>query len=363
MKKATKEKRVLNNRRKVNNKSIKTHGIFDYEQEIKKTQPKNKKLTRKAKSKINDSEKNSKLAQKKLKENKKKIQNIKKRKKEEKAKQIKEIKTRQKIENKIQNRKAQPRLTLKQIKQKKRNKKIIRNSLIALIILSAILLLILSPIFYIKEIKVIGNEKVPTQQVISLLKIGNQTNIFKESERDLKNKLKENAYIDTEKTTIRKKLPDTLEVNIKERTIEFLFEFGSSYAYIDKKGYILEISSASVEGKIKVLGYQTSQEDIKAGNKLCDSDLLKLNDIIKIQNIAKNFDLSEKITSVNISDSDDYLIYMESENKTVHLGNANNIDTKMLFIKAILEKEKGNDGEIFVNIDLNKKNAYFKQNV
>ena len=39
------------------------------------------------------------------------------------------------------------------------------------------------------------------------------------------------------------------------------------------------------------------------------------------------------------------------------------IDTKMLYIKAILDKESGNEGEIFVNMDLNNKNPYFKQKV
>ena len=32
----------------------------------------------------------------------------------------------------------------------------------------------------------------------------------------------------------------------------------------------------------------------------------------------------------------------------------------MLYVKAIVEKEKGNDGEIFVNMNLNEKNPYFR---
>ena len=74
-------------------------------------------------------------------------------------------------------------------------------------------------------------------------------------------------------------------------------------------------------------------------------------------------EIADKVTSINIADGSDYQIYMKDESKIVHLGTIDNIDTKMLYVKAIVEKEKGNDGEIFVNMDLNKKDPYFRQNV
>ena len=64
-----------------------------------------------------------------------------------------------------------------------------------------------------------------------------------------------------------------------------------------------------------------------------------------------------------MKDKNDYQLFIESEKKTVHLGNNTSMDTKMMYVKAIMEKEKDNEGEIFVNVDLNNKNAYFKQKV
>ena len=142
-----------------------------------------------------------------------------------------------------------------------------------------------------------------------------------------------------------------------------MLEIGSSYAYVDKQGYILEISSTSLEGKIKILGYETNIEDIVPENKLCDNDLDKLDTIKQIMTSAKNASIDNLITSINISNDDNYSIYMESEKKTSYIGDNSNLDTKMLYIKKILSKEKDNEGEIYVNMDFRTKNPYFKEKV
>ena len=49
---------------------------------------------------------------------------------------------------------------------------------------------------------------------------------------------------------------------------------------------------------------------------------------------------------------------------TVHLGNSSNLDTKMLYVKAILEEKEGIEGDIFVNGDLNNGfQPYFRMKV
>ncbi|MBR3324873.1 MAG: FtsQ-type POTRA domain-containing protein [Clostridia bacterium] len=381
MKKATKEKKTQN---QINNKNR----IFDYDQETKQRP---EKLTRKANSKNKNEDKKKyetkkRNQDKKKKETKKRIEtrkkeiknNIKKEIKnnikKERNKKIKQIQKKKKIENskknkeikainKIENKKVARKLTINEIRKKQRINKTIKTVLLICIAIVAILLLLLSPIFNIKEVKIEGNNKISRQEILSLLKIGKDTNIFKVTDNYVKEKLKENAYIDIDETISRKIFPETIEVHIKERSADFQLEFGSSFAYIDKYGNILEISPKSLENKIKILGYKTSNEKIKPGNKLEDRDILKINDIMQITKIAQNYGIDSKITSINIEDDNDYILYLDSEKKTVHLGNNIAIETKMLYIKAILEREKEIEGEIFVNMDLNKKNAYFKQKV
>ena len=278
--------------------------------------------------------------------------------KEQKDKQ-KELKRIEKLEAKRRKQEKIKNLSPKELRKRKARKIAIKYSFVFVLFIFAVILFLLSPIFYIKNIEVEGNSKISSEQIKALLQINSTTNIFEESNNKVNAKLKENKYI--EKADVRRILPSTLKVNVVEREVEYLLEYANSYAYTDKKGNILEVSANPAEGKVKIIGYST--KSLNEQEKLDESDIEKLNNVNSILQSAEQFEIRNKITSINIADQDDYQIYIESEKKIVHLGDTKNLDTKMIYIKAILEKEKGNDGEIFVNMDLNKKQPYFRQNV
>ena len=142
-----------------------------------------------------------------------------------------------------------------------------------------------------------------------------------------------------------------------------MLEYGSSYAYIDNQGYILEISANTKDGLSKITGYETNQSEIVPGKRLCENDLEKLNTVLRITASAKTNEIDNLITTINIEDANNYTLYLDSEQKTVYLGDCSNIETRMLYVKAILDKEKGNAGEIFVNMNLNEKYPFFRQKV
>ena len=58
-----------------------------------------------------------------------------------------------------------------------------------------------------------------------------------------------------------------------------------------------------------------------------------------------------------------YTLFLETEKKTAYLGDCSNLETRMLFLVGILEKEKENPGEIFINMNLNTDDAYFRESV
>ena len=353
MKKTTKEKKT--NKNKMNSKLNTTQqsGIFNYDKE---TAPKEK-LTRKRKQKRRD--KSSDIETQK----KERIKELQKRKNREKVQKNKELKKAKKTEKTILSDKQKEYQNIRKIKQMKRIKKTVKFIFIVFILFTAIILFIMSPIFNINEINISNNEHISKESIIGLLNIGRDTNIFKENNTLIRNKLSENPYIDVENTSIHRILPSTIIINIKERKVEFLLEFGSTFAYIDKNGEVLEISNETVPDLIKITGYETTADNIKPGKKISENDIRKIMEISQITRIARNFDIYTKITSINIENDNDYQLFLEGEGKTIHFGDNTSIDTKMMYVKAILEKEKDNNGEIFVNVDLNKKNAYFKQNV
>lgn len=267
--------------------------------------------------------------------------------------------------NKIKKDEKQRRTLTK--KERKRKKKIKRIKFFLKLILfvglasGTIIFALTSPIFNIKDIKVINNNQVQADTIISLSELKKEDNIFKFYGKNVVNKIKENAYIENVK--IHRKLPNTIEIKVEERTPTFSVDYMGKYAYINTQGYILEIAETN-NGMTIIQGATTKEEDMKPGNRLCNEDLSRLEETIKILDSANENKLEGKVTSIDISNKNEYSIYIESEKKKIHLGDSTNISNKMLYVLAIIEKEKGKEGDIFVNGDLNNKfQPYFREKV
>ena len=80
-------------------------------------------------------------------------------------------------------------------------------------------------------------------------------------------------------------------------------------------------------------------------------------------NSAENTGIKNKISRIDIEDDTNFKLYFDEENKVAYLGYCSNIETRMLYLSGILEKEKGKKGEIFVNMNLNTENAFFREDV
>lgn len=218
-----------------------------------------------------------------------------------------------------------------------------------------------SPIFNIKDIKVVNNNKIATNTIISLSSLQMNENIFKFNSRDIINNIKEEPYI--ENVAIHRKLPDNIEIDVTERIAKYAIEYMGKYAYIDKAGNILEIADNN-QNMLIISGISTNESDITPGKKLNDADFKKLDDIGKIMNSFEESNLNDKITSIDIKSKNDYIIYLADEKKNIHIGDTSNLNNKILYIQAILEQEKGNEGDIYVNGDLNNGfNPYFRSKV
>lgn len=83
--------------------------------------------------------------------------------------------------------------------------------------------------------------------------------------------------------------------------------------------------------------------------------------IIKIIETANINEVGEYITKVDISDEKNYTLVLESEQKTVYLGDGSDLNTRMLYLNGILKSTKNTAGEIFLNMDLNTEDAYFRE--
>ena len=246
-------------------------------------------------------------------------------------------------------------------KKKKKIKFFLKIFTLLFLIIGTIIIAMVSPIFYIKKIEVINNNQISKETVISISGLSLNTNIFKFFKKQVKSNIEENPYI--ESAEIKRKLPGTVEISVKEREKKFSIQFLNEYAHIDEQGYILEISEDKLSLPV-IIGVETPEENILPGNRLEKEDLIKLEVVINMMKIAQKNNFADKITSIDISDENEYSIYLEEEQKKVYLGDASSLKDKMIWIPEIMEREKGKAGEIFVNGDFNNKfRAYFREQV
>lgn len=127
--------------------------------------------------------------------------------------------------------------------------------------------------------------------------------------------------------------------------------------YIDKNGYILEENIQKLELPI-LQGLVTDFNNINLGERILEEDLLKFNDLIKMQDGIKNNDIEQKLTKIDISNTDNYILEFSEDNKTVMFGDTSDLSTKMLWIKYFIEQNKTAKGIIHLNTD----DVYFSEN-
>ncbi|MBR1802962.1 MAG: FtsQ-type POTRA domain-containing protein [Clostridia bacterium] len=344
---------------KLKQKSTKDNNTFNLDNEIiigLKTMPNQMK-----KSKQNKTKKQIPSSKRKRASKNKRIVNEKKRSKEQKNDPNWEIE--EKKQYQTPRPKKNKKLTQKQELARKKRKAILRilkwTTLLG-ILTAGIIYFLLSPFFAIKAITVEGNQKISQEEIISLSQIQLEENTFRMRKDTVKQQIKQNAYIDT--VSIKRRLPDGIAITVTERTPSFILTFANAYIYLSSQGYLLEITDKPLDLPI-ITGYQTVEEDLKAGNRLCKEDLQKLGEVLQIMESANSNKIANLITKINIENKNDYLLELASEKKTVHLGDTSQLSTKMLYIIKILEEEKKNEGEILVNTDLNNKGAIFREKV
>ena len=245
-------------------------------------------------------------------------------------------------------------------KKKKRILKLVKWLTTLGILAGTIIFFLLSPLFNILEIKVVGNQKITSEKIINMSGIIINENAFKIDTKQAIINILQEPYI--EKVEIKRVLPSTIEIQVKERQATFMLEFANGYVYINNQGYMLEISEEKLEIPI-ITGYITPVENIVPVNRLQTDDLKKMKAVLKIMETARSNEIEKMITKIDISNDRNYTLILEGEGKTAYLGDASNINTRIQYLKLVIEKEQGKRGEVFVNQDVNTEGAIFREEV
>ena len=225
----------------------------------------------------------------------------------------------------------------------------------------ALVALLKSPMFNIKEIVVMIDHDVTLteSEIKELSNIVVGQNMYSIDKKASIENIKTNSYV--ESVNIKRKIPNKLVIEVVERSTTFQLENENGYVYVDSQGVVIDQKSEKKDC-INIVGYKT--EEIVIGNKLNEDDIKGLSDVQVIIQEAKNNELYDEITKIDISNHDDYLVYFDNQNKLAHIGDISSINDKMTRVAKILKVESEVSGEIFVNVDFNNgKYPYFRENI
>lgn len=95
--------------------------------------------------------------------------------------------------------------------------------------------------FDINGVAVGGNKEISDEDILKLSGISIGDNIFDTHPWSVERKIKKNLYIET--VDVKRKLPDKIEIIVRERSGKAQFTMGDKYVITDNTGMVLEVSN------------------------------------------------------------------------------------------------------------------------
>ena len=248
----------------------------------------------------------------------------------------------------------------KQIKKLNKKKIIISIVIVLFLAICGTIYYLTTPVFNISSILVYGNQKNSVDTYISLSGINiNKTNIFAFTNGSVERKIKENPYV--EQVRIERKFPNVLELHITERKVDYQINYLNSYIYLNNQGYILEINEEEKD-VLTIDGLTSLSDNIEVGQRLENEDLIKLDTILKVTNYLRYNSVESKLTKVDATDEENYILEFAEEEKIAYIGNSSSITEKMTAVARVLGAEEGKKGKIYADEDaLNRNRVYFRE--
>lgn len=197
------------------------------------------------------------------------------------------------------------------------------------------------PFFHVKEIIVLGNSKIKSEEIFTKLNVLLEKNPYLVEKDKIKDIYISDPYV--EKIEIKSKFPRTLIFNIEKRQAVATIKFSGGFIIIDENAVALE-TTQEMSKITKPLINGVSVKEVKLGEplNLSNKEIIKtINDITDNIRSAK---LINNISQIEI-DKNHEIKLTTPQGITVLLGNGKNLNEKMLMLNQIL-------------IDLHEKKLY-----
>jgi len=195
------------------------------------------------------------------------------------------------------------------------------------------------PIWQVSSVKIAGNNYLPESKIISTARITAGENIFLIDLDEVGSRFLN--IIQIKGVKIRRKLPGTIVIEIKERAPFAIAVIGGTTSLIDNEGYI--IAKGNLGSSIYRLGIAKcpvirgiSKKSLEKGIRLNAADRIFVRSALDM--LSKFMDIGT--IQMDVGNREDMIIYVEDILK-VKIGDQNEIERKTRIIKALLSSVTG----------------------
>ena len=219
----------------------------------------------------------------------------------------------------------------------RKRRRILRFFLSILLSISLYLFTFKTGFFNIKDIQVVGNHKMDYNKIVkaSMCTIGENT--FKINKKTGEKSLDRLSYV--KNSRIRRKLPNTIIIEIEERTEMAIIPHIGSFVYIDDEGYILSIEEKNTDTKLpQVFGVELTEFNI--GENLFEQ--LENTNLENFTILSKQIGLLSSMKYINLSDTNNIRVELNDGIKVI-FGSIDNIQYKLSFLSEIQKDIKKKD--------------------
>ncbi len=203
-----------------------------------------------------------------------------------------------------------------------------------LLIISIVCFFLLSPIFAIEDIEVIGNNLSAEKYIISSSGILYGENILRINKFDAIEKI--NSIPTVEYATIKREWPNKVIITVNEKVAIAEVGFYGSKLLISENGDVMSVVTDDKETNLPVLEGITVK-DVTAGEKLVCKEEEKLEKYLEVLKKLKENGIINNV--VKLTENDGILVSFDIGH-VAFLGDIDNLQYKISLIKEIWKKEE-----------------------
>lgn len=148
--------------------------------------------------------------------------------------------------------------------------------------------------------------------------------------------IKDVPFIET--MSVRIMSPTSIKITIYEKAIAGYVEYLGQYIYFDKDGTVVESSDIRTEGIPQVMGMKFDHVVLWEKLPVSDEEIFK--NILDVSQLLGKYEI--KVDKIYFDDNYNVTLYFDDAR--VKLGSFDNIDEKIIKLKAILPELKGRKG-------------------